>query len=80
MLGNTTAAGDWLRTQPGVVQLTSEGSTVRFQFHSTADEKSREVALLLKAMIQQEFEVVDFTTEGKTLEDVFMQITTGAVQ
>ncbi len=80
MLGNTEAAVDWLRTQRGVVQLTSEGSTIRFQFHSTADEKSREVAQLLKAMIQQEFEVVDFTTEGKTLEDVFMQITTGAVQ
>lgn len=80
MLGNTAAAVDWLRTQPGVVQVTSEGSTVRFQFHSTADEKSREVAQLLKAMVHQEFEVVDFTTEGKTLEDVFMQITTGAVQ
>jgi hypothetical protein len=31
-------------------------------------------------MVNEGFEVIEFSTEGQTLEDVFMRITTGAVQ
>lgn len=55
--------------------------TVRFQIESNDKAVNQQrLAELLKLIIAHGFQVVDFTTEGKTLEDVFMQITTGAVQ
>lgn len=77
---NPEATADWLRQQASVEGITISGMIIRFQFASATEEKQRELALMLKAMIEQGFEVADFTVEGRTLEDVFMQITTGAVQ
>lgn len=81
VVDNPAAVTAWLSKQNGVEQVTSVDNLIRFQLvTSNNDEKQREVALLLKAMIQQGFEVTEFTSEGKTLEDVFLHITTGAVQ
>lgn len=70
----------WLKQQTNVSNVVVADQTIRFQLSNTGDEKERELALLLRAMVEQGFEVAEFTTEGRTLEDVFMQITTGAVQ
>lgn len=80
VISNAQAVVDWLQKQPNIMQVIAVEQTIRFQLATGEEDKQREVALLLKGMIQQEFQVIDFTSEGRTLEDVFMQITTGAVQ
>lgn len=80
VISNAEAVVGWLQQQPNVMQVTAVDQLIRFQLATGAEDKQQEVALLLKGMIQQDFQVVDFTSEGRTLEDVFMQITTGAVQ
>ncbi len=80
VISNAEAVVGWLQQQSNVMQVTAVDQLIRFQLATGAEDKQQEVALLLKGMIQQDFQVVDFTSEGRTLEDVFMQITTGAVQ
>jgi ABC-2 type transport system ATP-binding protein len=68
----------WLQSWPGVSHLVVSQQTLQFQLHG--DDCPQAIAGLLRAIIQQGFDVVEFTTDGRSLEDVFMQITTGAVQ
>jgi ABC-2 type transport system ATP-binding protein len=70
----------WLRLQPNVSNIVVADQSIRFQLSNVGEDKDRELSLFLRAMMDQGFEVAEFTTEGRTLEDVFMQITTGAVQ
>jgi hypothetical protein len=35
---------------------------------------------MLRALIEAGFEIAEFRSQQKSLEDVFMQVTTGAVQ
>lgn len=74
------AAHSWLQQLPNVGNIVITDRIIRFQLSNVSDEKERDLSLLLRGMIDQGFEVAEFTTEGRTLEDVFMQITTGAVQ
>ncbi len=50
------------------------------QVHCTLGGDESDQALLLRELIQQDFRIIDFSAKKKSLEDVFMQITTGAVQ
>jgi ABC-2 type transport system ATP-binding protein len=68
----------WLALQPGVSEIVANESTIRFQLDGSATQQ--EIAQLLRAMVAEGFEVVEFTTVGRSLEDVFLHITTGAVQ
>jgi ABC-2 type transport system ATP-binding protein len=77
--GSDSVSG-WLRLQPNVSNIVVADQSIRFQLSNVGDDKDRELSLFLRAMMDQGFEVAEFTTEGRTLEDVFMQITTGAVQ
>jgi ABC-2 type transport system ATP-binding protein len=77
--GSDSVSG-WLRLQPNVSNIVVADQSIRFQLSHVGEDKDRELSLFLRAMIEQGFEVAEFTTEGRTLEDVFMQITTGAVQ
>jgi ABC-2 type transport system ATP-binding protein len=70
----------WLGVQPNIRNVVLVDQLVRFQVINGDKEKESELALLLRAMIEQGFQISEFATEGRTLEDVFMQITTGAVQ
>lgn len=78
LASQVTQAGQWLSEQPGISNVVANDSTVRFQV--CGDVSQKEIAQLLRAMISEGFEVVEFTTTGRTLEDVFLHITTGAVQ
>jgi ABC-2 type transport system ATP-binding protein len=70
----------WLGVQPNIRNVVLVDQLIRFQIVNGELEKEAELALLLRAMIEQGFQISEFATEGRTLEDVFMQITTGAVQ
>ncbi|MBX3423063.1 MAG: ABC transporter ATP-binding protein [Pirellulaceae bacterium] len=68
----------WLASQPGISHVNHQGTDVRFQI--VASSADIELAQLLRAILNAGFDVAQYSTEGRTLEDVFMQITTGAIQ
>lgn len=80
VIANVEAVVAWLKCQPDVMQVNAVDHLIRFQLATNDADKQRPAALLLKGLIQQDFQIVEFTSEGQTLEDVFMQITTGAIQ
>ena len=71
------ALGQWLAAKPNVSHIQATDRTVRFQF-ATSDEP--EQANLVAAIVTAGFPVLEYGTESRSLEDVFLQITTGAVQ
>jgi ABC-2 type transport system ATP-binding protein len=71
-------AAKWLESRQGVTRVTVDNGIVRFRINGS--DTDRDQALLLRTMIQEGYDVSEFAIEGRTLEDVFLQITTGAVQ
>ena len=71
------ALGQWLANKPNVSNIQAGDRTVRFQF-AASDEP--EQASLVSAIVSAGFPVLEYGTESRSLEDVFLQITTGAVQ
>lgn len=71
------ALGQWLANKPNVSNIQAGDRTVRFQF-AASDEP--EQANLVSAIVSAGFPVLEYGTESRSLEDVFLQITTGAVQ
>ncbi len=73
--GETLAS--WLKDKPNISEIHATDRTVRFQF---ASDDQREQSNLLKSIAVADFPVLEYATESRSLEDVFLQITTGAVQ
>ncbi|RMF42049.1 MAG: ABC transporter ATP-binding protein [Planctomycetota bacterium] len=71
------ALGQWLESQPRVTQVAASPTAVDFEIVGEDLQLQHD---LLKSMVQAGFPVAEFASRGRTLEDVFMQITTGAVQ
>jgi ABC-2 type transport system ATP-binding protein len=69
--------GHWLEGKPSVERIQATPQTVRFQF---AGLDQAEQSQLLRAIVEANFPVLEYSTESHSLEDVFLQITTGAVQ
>ncbi|MCA9126480.1 MAG: ABC transporter ATP-binding protein [Planctomycetales bacterium] len=69
--------GLWLADKPGISHIQASDLVVRFQF---ASDQPQEQAQLLQAIVQASFPVLEYSSESRSLEDVFLQITTGAVQ
>ena len=69
--------GQWLQSKPNVLKIQASDRTVRFQFATTEEA---EQAQLVSAIVTAGFPVLEYHTESRSLEDVFLQITTGAVQ
>jgi ABC-2 type transport system ATP-binding protein len=67
----------WLAGKPKVANIQVSERVVRFQFACTDPQLQAE---LLRAIISANFSVLEYSTESRSLEDVFLQITTGAVQ
>lgn len=76
VLRNAESLERLLLEQPFVSQLSLSGQTVSFQFDG--DEPAR--ARLLKHLIDQGAEVVEFSGRSENLEDAFMAITEGIMQ
>ncbi len=68
--------GAWLAGRANISEIQATDRIVRFQF--TSDQQGQ--AELLRTVISEGYEVLQFQTEARSLEDVFLQITTGAVQ
>jgi ABC-2 type transport system ATP-binding protein len=69
--------GKWLDGKPNISEIQATDRTVRFQF---TGDGPHEQSILLRSISIAEFPVLEFATESRSLEDVFLQITTGAVQ
>ena len=69
--------GQWLQKLDDVANIQASDLVVRFQF---SGESGQPQANLLKSIVNAGFPVLEFSTESRSLEDVFLQITTGAVQ
>lgn len=69
--------GEWLEGKPDVGQVRASDLVVRFQL---ASDDLQTQAELLRAIVAAEFPILEYSSERRSLEDVFLQITTGAVQ
>ena len=66
----------WLLEQPFVSEVAIGPQQVSFQFSADASAQAQ----LLRKMIEEGFEVLEFTGKTQTLEDAFMAITKGITQ
>jgi ABC-2 type transport system ATP-binding protein len=67
---------NWLSTRPDIEDLRIDGEYVRFTIPGGRTEQ----AALLREMVSAGLEVADFGGHTKSLEEVFMHVTRGAVQ
>ncbi len=67
----------WLENRPAILEAQQESDHVRLRVPQGDDAEN---ASLLREMIEQGFQVVEFTVQQKSLEDVFMHVTDGVVQ
>ena len=66
----------WLAEKPNLSKIQRNENRISFELSGDAKDQ----ALLLKAMIEAGFSISEFASRHETLEDVFMKVTTGAVQ
>ncbi len=76
LLEPNQALTQWLTQYPNVSEIQSDGLHFTFQFAS--DQSAQ--AELLAQVVQAGFRPIEFASKQQSLEDLFMQITTGAVQ
>jgi ABC-2 type transport system ATP-binding protein len=76
VLGGAAALAVWLGQRADVTQVNVEGELAHF---THAGEQATEVALL-REMVLADFAIAEFGSHSKSLEDVFMAVTKGAVQ
>jgi ABC-2 type transport system ATP-binding protein len=76
VLGGAGGLAEWLAQRTDVSEVHADGEVVRFTHEG---EQDTEVALL-REMVLADFAVAEFGSHSKSLEDVFMAVTRGAVQ
>ncbi len=74
LLSGGDRLGKWLLGQPAIAEIQATDRVVRFQF--TGDPHGQ--VQLLRALMTEGYEVIQFQTEARSLEDVFLQVTTGS--
>ncbi len=76
IVGDGILANEFVSRQEFVTDVKLEGDTVRIEFSGGTEEQ----ADLLAAIVRDGHRVADFREQQANLEDVFMRLTTGAVQ
>lgn len=66
----------WLSDKPKVSDRIRNENKISFQFEGGMEEQAE----LLKAIVNANFLISEYASRQETLEDVFMKVTTGAVQ
>ncbi len=66
----------WLNEQEGVSNVTRTDNSLSLELVGGPNEQ----VALLKAIVNADFAILEFAAHRETLEDVFMKVTTGAVQ
>ncbi|NOY29350.1 MAG: ABC transporter ATP-binding protein [Planctomycetes bacterium] len=75
-LGDGQPLVDWLARRDDISELTAESELLSFNHEGGQAEQ----ALLLREIIGAGFEIVEFASKTKSLEDVFLHVTEGRVQ
>lgn len=75
VIERVSEAAEFLSVRAGVVNVRTEADQVITEFQGTPDEQAN----LLASLIHAGFRVIDFTEQAVDLEDVFLKLTTGAV-
>jgi ABC-2 type transport system ATP-binding protein len=76
VLERASELADWVRNRGDIGEVRMEGQAVRFLHEGDRDSE----AGLLREIVTAGFPVVAFGSHESSLEDVFMQVTRGAVQ
>jgi ABC-2 type transport system ATP-binding protein len=66
----------WLATKSGLFKILRNDNVISLEL----DGGPIEQAALLKSIVQSDFTITEFAAHRESLEDVFMKVTTGAVQ
>lgn len=75
-LGDRQVLVDWLTAREDIHAVDSEDRLLSFT-HAGGEENQ---ALLLRELVQAGFQVVEFSSKTKSLEDLFLHVTEGRVQ
>ncbi len=76
VLGGGDSVVAKLHQYDDISEVTCENELVRFSHHGDRHEEAR----LLKELVNDGFEIAEFRSQEKSLEDVFMHVTQGRVQ
>ncbi len=76
VLDGAERLASWLTARPDVDEVRTDGPVVGFRFPTEATSQ----AVLLREMIQEGFDVIEFGMRTTSLEDVFLRVTRGEVQ
>jgi ABC-2 type transport system ATP-binding protein len=76
VLGGGQTLKNWLETRDDVENIFVDGELVRFTHDGGRDEQ----ADFLREMVLADFRIAEFGSQQKSLEDIFMHVTRGAVQ
>jgi ABC-2 type transport system ATP-binding protein len=76
VLSDSRSLANWLNQRDRVQEVRVDGQSVMFAHPAGAEAE----ADLLRDMIQAGFRVVQFGSQRRSLEDVFLQVTEGKVQ
>lgn len=76
VLDDVARLATWLQQQPTITDVKQDGDSVRFSHHGDRSDEAR----WLREMISADFQVAQFRSEEKSLEEVFMHVTKGIVQ
>lgn len=74
------AAISWLNQRDHLEGAAGAKDGITFTLKAEQDQRDTELALLLSDLIGSGFRVAEFTSRGKSLEDVFLHVTAGRVQ
>lgn len=76
VLHNVEATIRWLEEHEEIAEVRVDGQLIHFAHHGDRPKE----AGILRALVEAGFEVAEFRSRQKSLEDVFMEVTRGAVQ
>lgn len=76
VLGDPQPLADWLDNRPDVTAITLEAGKIACT-HAGGQENQ---AVLLREVVEAGFQVLEFSSKTKSLEDVFLFVTEGRVQ
>ena len=76
VLANIEGLQSWLAARPDISELRIDGELATFSFLGDREAE----AVLLRAIVEAGFAVIEFGAKHKSLEDVFLHVTEGRVQ
>ena len=84
LAGDTGPAIRWLESHGDIESIKETESGITFVFAAGHDSQSEnlpdQLADLLAEMVGERFRLIEFTSQSKSLEDVFLHVTEGRVQ